>query len=165
MNTHIAQQQPKDLTPLDRNRAIRIATEQAAHDYGSLETYTPIPCEQSFYWRVFLNSSSPQRPSIEYVIDTRSGQILKKIEFRAERRSEKHKEMSTSKVGKEAAIAITKKDASSAYSSLDHYELTVCELPDFWRIVYSPQTGLDGGGPEYLIDKATGQIVDKKYYQ
>jgi len=64
------------------------------------------------------------------------------------------------------AIDISNEDAVKAYQSLESYNVIACELTRVWRVVYElKETGLVGGGPEYLIDKETGNIIDKKYYQ
>ena len=49
--------------------------------------------------------------------------------------------------------------------SLAGYRVMVCELGNVWIVGLSPDRRLDGGGPEYVIDKRTGNILDKKFYQ
>ena len=71
---------------------------------------------------------------------------------------------SPTSIGQAEAVAIAKKDAQRL-PDFSEKEMTVCELRIFWRIIYSPPPLINGGGREYLINKRTGQITDKKYYQ
>lgn len=68
-------------------------------------------------------------------------------------------------IDKKAAIRITDADAVSVYSSVGRFKKTACELPAVWRIIYELGDGASGGGPDYVVDKRTGEILYKKYSQ
>ena len=57
-------------------------------------------------------------------------------------------------------------DGEQAYRNLSAYRVTVALEVDGWHIDYEftdPQ--MAGGGPHYVIESATGQIVSKHYEQ
>ena len=57
-------------------------------------------------------------------------------------------------------------DAEKVYGDLSPYHIEIVLQPDGWHIDYElkdPQ--LNGGGPHYVIDAATGAIVAKRYEQ
>jgi hypothetical protein len=62
------------------------------------------------------------------------------------------------------AVAIAQRDAARVFD-LSNKRLIVCEMKSFWRFIYALRVQVTGGGPEYLIDKKTELITDKKYYQ
>lgn len=65
-------------------------------------------------------------------------------------------------VGAKEALAIAKKDAAEDYEPLDEYKITVSEDERVWRVVFEPKDPRAyGGGPEYIIDKRTGEILHK----
>ena len=170
INGAAAQDRMQESAMIDREAAIRIVRERALTAYGSLEGYNVVPCEQKVFWRVFLEPRNPSSSNerLEYVVSKRSGRVIGQRELRLAIAHSTNGEGSSPRsisVSREDALAIARRDAIEAYSSLESYEITVCELSRVWRVVYSLRSGLDGGGPEYLIDTRTGQIVDKKYYQ
>ena len=66
------------------------------------------------------------------------------------------------------AIAIAEADALPMYG--DYLYTLVLEMSlhdDGWHLAYTPkkQGYRTGGGPQYVIDATTGEIVSKKYYQ
>lgn len=69
-------------------------------------------------------------------------------------------------VSQEAAISIAKADANQVYRSLEQYNIVTYKEAKMWRVIFElKDPGLDGGGPEYLIDKETGKILHKAYYK
>src|SRR5437879_563619 len=56
-------------------------------------------------------------------------------------------------VTREQAIGISRSDALRQNSTLTQFHLVTCETVRFWDIIYDP------GGPEYLISKRTGRIL------
>lgn len=68
-------------------------------------------------------------------------------------------------VSKETAVLIAKGDASQAYT-LSAYDIRTYEQSTAWRVVFElKEPGVDGGGPDYLIDKETGKILSATYYK
>jgi hypothetical protein len=59
-------------------------------------------------------------------------------------------------IGKKRAIAIANRDAQKNYPSLSRFRIIPCAQTSFWRIIY------DGGGPEYVIDRASGSIIRRQ---
>lgn len=68
-------------------------------------------------------------------------------------------------ISKETAILIAKGDAVEEYT-LSVYDIIADEKPEAWRIVFKlKEAGVYGGGPDYLIDKKTGKILNATYYK
>lgn len=64
------------------------------------------------------------------------------------------------------ALGVAEPDAMRAYGDLSPYQARVRLEPDGWHVDYElSDPELQGGGPHYVIDAATGAIVSKKYYQ
>jgi hypothetical protein len=65
------------------------------------------------------------------------------------------------------ALSIAQADAIAAYRDLSDFVIRLSLESDGWHIEYElkPQGFRTGGGPHYVIDAATGEIVSKKYYQ
>ena len=67
------------------------------------------------------------------------------------------------------ALAICHADGLLAYEQLHHYEIEIYLEKDGWHVNYEIKqrngSRVAGGGPHYVIDSATGEILDKKYYQ
>ncbi len=64
------------------------------------------------------------------------------------------------------AISIAEADALPVYGNLDDLTLEVDLGSDGWHVDYwmrKPRHA--GGGPHYVIDATTGEIVSKKYSQ
>ncbi len=59
-------------------------------------------------------------------------------------------------ISKEAAVDIANEEVTREYQSANAFNVVVCEQSLFWRVIY------DGGGPEYVIDKASGRIIKKQ---
>jgi hypothetical protein len=63
-------------------------------------------------------------------------------------------------------LRIAHTDAAAAYRDLNDYRITLELRPDGWHVDYDlTQPLVAGGGPHYVIDPATGQIVSKRYEQ
>lgn len=66
----------------------------------------------------------------------------------------------------EEALAITRKDAETAYRDLSTFRIIIKRRGDEWHIDYElSDVHLKGGGPHYVIDAMTGIIVSKRYEQ
>jgi hypothetical protein len=64
------------------------------------------------------------------------------------------------------ALAIAEADAIPVYEDLSPYRIDVRLGDDGWHVEYRiKQPRVAGGGPHYIIDANTGQILSKKYYQ
>jgi hypothetical protein len=71
-------------------------------------------------------------------------------------------------VSRQQAIGIAEADALPMYGNYLHtLVLEMCLHEDGWHLKYSPQRQgfRTGGGPHYVIDATTGEIVSKMYYQ
>jgi len=70
-------------------------------------------------------------------------------------------------VSRQQAIAIAEADAVPVYGEdLIHLTLEVTLADDGWHVKYElRKPRWAGGGPHYIIDAATGEIIAKKYYQ
>jgi hypothetical protein len=70
-------------------------------------------------------------------------------------------------VTSDEALRIARLDAEAAYrDGLEHYLIQITIRPDGWHVDYElNRPGWNGGGPHYVIDSKTGQIVSKRYEQ
>ena len=64
------------------------------------------------------------------------------------------------------ALSIAQADAERVYGDLSPFQIEVRLEPDGWHVSYQPaRPTTKGGGPSYVIDSATGDIVAKNYEQ
>jgi hypothetical protein len=64
------------------------------------------------------------------------------------------------------ALAAAQADALRAYRDLSPYRVSLVLEDDGWHVDYDlKDPRRKGGGPHYLIDAATGAIVNKRYEQ
>lgn len=64
------------------------------------------------------------------------------------------------------ALRIARLDAEAVYGDLSAYCIALFYGQDGWHIDYELKNpSLNGGGPHFVIDGATGQIVFKRYEQ
>jgi hypothetical protein len=64
------------------------------------------------------------------------------------------------------ALAIAQADAQRVYGDLSIYAIRIVLEEDGWHIDYDlKDRRLKGGGPHYVIDAATGDILAKRYEQ
>ena len=70
------------------------------------------------------------------------------------------------RVDRNQALHIARQDALTAYRDLDAYDVTIEMQHRNWKIDYTPKNkATQGGGPQYLIDGDTGEILSKRYEQ
>ncbi len=63
-------------------------------------------------------------------------------------------------------LKIARLDAEKAYRDLASYRISITLEDDGWHIdYYLKDPNLNGGGPHYVIDAASGDIVSKRYEQ
>jgi len=64
------------------------------------------------------------------------------------------------------ALSIAQADAERVYGDLTPFQIEMKLEPDGWHVLYTlPDPATKGGGPSYIIDPATGDIVGKRYEQ
>jgi hypothetical protein len=64
------------------------------------------------------------------------------------------------------ALQIARLDGEKAYGDLSEYRITLVLEADGWHVDYELKNpDWNGGGPHYLIDRSTGQILAKRYEQ
>ena len=69
-------------------------------------------------------------------------------------------------ISSDKALQIARQDAENVYPELQRFRIAMALEPDGWHIEYHVnRPGINGGGPHYVIDAATGAILSKKYYQ
>jgi hypothetical protein len=151
---------------IDSEKAIQLAREHAAKAQIDTSRYIATACEVRLMWRVYLEPAAGG-DLWEYAVTKQGGgRVLTTKKWSASANVSRSAEAGSgaATIGQADAVAVAKKDAQRV-SDLSKHQMTVCELKSFWRIIFSPPPLMDGGGPEYLIDKSTGAITDKKYYQ
>jgi putative NIF3 family GTP cyclohydrolase 1 type 2 len=151
---------------IDRGQAIKIAQQYAKRMSIDPAGYDATACDTDWGWRVYLEPAAPEDPKVmELIITKRGGGVLRTITLSGQTMADAAVtgETTTHSIAEAEALAIAKKDLR--HDDVSGKQLTVCELKRFWRIIYSPPPPLDGGGPEFLIHKATGRIADKRRYQ
>ena len=160
----------QDVPEIDKEKAISIATKARAKVNGQPEQFNVLACEESEFWRIIFDrkGASLGKKDPEYIL-TKDGRIidieLVKHQLQITNQNRKVILQRRTGISKEEAIKIAEKDAIAVYKSLKKYDLIVCELSRAWRIIYSLKEPIHGGGPDYVIDKKTGQIIDKNYEQ
>ncbi|HEY1190908.1 MAG TPA: hypothetical protein VGE74_24970 [Gemmata sp.] len=69
-------------------------------------------------------------------------------------------------IASDEALRIARADAEMVYRGLNQYRIEIALEADGWHVNYDlKDPSLNGGGPHYVIDAVTGDIVSKKYYQ
>jgi hypothetical protein len=64
------------------------------------------------------------------------------------------------------ALAIAQADAARAYRDLSAYRIQLVLADDGWHVDYDlKDPKLKGGGPHYVIDPRTGDIISRRYEQ
>jgi len=63
-------------------------------------------------------------------------------------------------------LRIAQQDAEAVYRDLSGYKITLTPSADGWHVDYDLTDPLSaGGGPHYVIDSQTGEIVSRRYQQ
>ena len=63
-------------------------------------------------------------------------------------------------------LAIAQADASAVYHDLAGYRIHLVLENDGWHVDYElSDPRLKGGGPHYVIDAHTGEVISKRYEQ
>ena len=64
------------------------------------------------------------------------------------------------------ALRIAREDAEKVYRDLSRYHIRLALEGDGWHVDYElKDPNVRGGGPHYIIDRADGAIVSKRYEQ
>lgn len=150
---------------INKEMAISIAKERAIKNNVQIQNYNLIACEQARVWLIIFDNKDAQAKEIgpEYII-AKAGWLISENGIPSGVLKSNKIEKSL-QLSKEEAIKIAEKDASQAYKSLEDYQVLACELAGAWRIIFDLKKPLEGGGPNYVIDKNTGEIVYKVYSQ
>jgi hypothetical protein len=70
------------------------------------------------------------------------------------------------RISPDGALRVAQLDAEKAYRDLSPYRIAITLEPDGWHIDYDfKKEGMQGGGPHYVIDAASGVILHKRYEQ
>ena len=63
-------------------------------------------------------------------------------------------------------LRIAHQDAQAVYRDLSGFKITLIPCPDGWHVDYDLTDPLSaGGGPHYVIDPHTGDILARRYEQ
>jgi len=69
-------------------------------------------------------------------------------------------------VAGDRALTIAQADASKVYRDLSAYRIQLALEDDGWHVDYElKSSGQKGGGPHYIIDSVSGEILSKRYEQ
>lgn len=69
-------------------------------------------------------------------------------------------------VASDQALLIARLDGEKAYRQLIGFRIEITLQNDGWHVDYElPLTGVQGGGPHYIIDADSGAIIWKRYDQ
>ena len=74
--------------------------------------------------------------------------------------------LETPAITSDHALKVARSDAEKVYDNLELYRITVELREQGWCVDYeliNPE--LKGGGPHYIIDADSGEIVSKRYEQ
>ncbi len=70
------------------------------------------------------------------------------------------------KILMENALQIARLDAEKAYRDLSHFRIVLAQREDGWHVDFELLSKTaQGGGPHYLIDSSSGNILWKRYEQ
>ena len=76
------------------------------------------------------------------------------------------KSPATPPIPADQALAVAQADALLAYRNLSPYRVSLVLEDDGWHVDYELKDSKHkGGGPHYLIDAATGAIINRRYEQ
>jgi hypothetical protein len=63
-------------------------------------------------------------------------------------------------------LKIAREDAEKVYRDLSRYHIRLALEVDGWHVDYDlKDTRARGGGPHYVIDPVSGQIISRRYEQ
>ena len=63
-------------------------------------------------------------------------------------------------------LRIAHQDAQTVYGDLSGFKITLTPCPDGWHVDYELTDPLSaGGGPHYIIDPHSGDILTRQYEQ
>ena len=147
-------------------KAILIVKEDALRAHLSTDSYNVFAVDEGVVWHVIFEPKDTEKDNVEleyqiFKVKGRLGGTIFEKGFRRLPRAQ-----APAKVEREKAIEIAKKDAAKSGVPLDHYDISAFDERQFWHIAFELKNKeLAGGGPDYLIDKGTGEIVRKKIYQ
>ncbi|HLQ46224.1 MAG TPA: hypothetical protein VK137_15890 [Planctomycetaceae bacterium] len=69
-------------------------------------------------------------------------------------------------ISSDQSLMIARTDAEAAYRDLSSYRISIALEDGVWQVDYElKESDAQGGGPHYLIDARTGQIISKRYEQ
>ena len=73
---------------------------------------------------------------------------------------------SAHRIPSDEALGVARRDAEIAYGDLSDFRIAICLQSDGWHVDYElDNPGLHGGGPHYVIDAHSGEILSKLYEQ
>jgi hypothetical protein len=147
-----------------KENAISIAKADAVAKYGPLEPYPVLAVDELQWWHVIFEEDEGETVTLEYFVDRESGRILETTHRRYVYSHQPPREKRIATV--EMAIAVTRQDALKNHKLLDRYEILAYEEGKRWHVVLElKDETITGGGTDYIIEKATGNILDKKHSQ
>jgi hypothetical protein len=72
----------------------------------------------------------------------------------------------TPSVPSDRALAVARLDAEKAYRNLLAFRISITLEPDGWHVDYDLRDPMGaGGGPHYVIDPVSGEMLSKRYEQ
>lgn len=70
------------------------------------------------------------------------------------------------RVTSDEALMLARLDAETAYPDLSPYRIRMALEGEEWHVDFELRdANLNGGGPHYVIDARTGEILSKRYEQ
>lgn len=70
------------------------------------------------------------------------------------------------KINVKTALDIAKTDHKIHYGSLENFNVKVIDDGNRWLVKFTNKNpAMNGGGADYIIDKISGEILQKKAYQ
>lgn len=77
-----------------------------------------------------------------------------------------NQESTKPRVSSDEALRVARLDAEKVYRDLSPYRVTIVLEADGWHVDYElKNSNAQGGGPNYLVDIASGAILKKRYTQ
>jgi hypothetical protein len=151
---------------IDGQTASRVAIRAAMTTLPRpIQDYEVSVCEQASLWRVYFELKENADNVWEFVVSKRGAQVFEQRQLNISGDDLSPFERTSTILSKSEALRIAEKDAATVYSPLNRFIVTACELKKVWRVIYQRKELITAGGPEYIIEKHGGKIVEKRYNQ
>jgi hypothetical protein len=151
---------------VSEQQAVSVAKEDALKTHLSPDAYDIFAIDEGEMWHVIFEPKDKGKNNVEveYQIFKVNGRLAGTIYEKGFRRLPSGSK-NLDEIDRNRAISVAKEDAIK-HGPIEDYDVVAFDEREFWHVVFSLKNKeLAGGGPDYLIDKRTGKVVERKVYQ